>query len=111
MNLFYFYQLASLKKKQEAAPFMTHEKAMRKQERELSSLNPVFAALVKSVLTQLNAKGWQSFVFQGKTRTPQQAAENVSAKLHIALLTSSAITRGAHAVNIQSADRVRLGDE
>jgi hypothetical protein len=66
-----------------AGRFIAHEQALLKQERELASLNPVFAARVKSVVADLNKKGWQAFVWQGKTRTPQQAKENVKKKTGI----------------------------
>ena len=70
-------------KPKKATRFSTHERALRTQDRELASLNPVFAALIKSVIAHLNKKGWQAFVFQGKTRTPQQAKDNVKKKTGI----------------------------
>jgi hypothetical protein len=78
-----------LSRKRKKAPhtrehrFITHEQALLRQERELVSLHPVFEQRVISLVAHLNNKGWQAFVFQGKTRTPEQAAKNVKKKTGI----------------------------
>ena len=65
--------------------FISHEKALERQELELLSLHPAYSRLVRSVIDHLNNKGWQAFLFQGKTRTPQQAGANVKKKTGIKL--------------------------
>jgi len=56
--------------------FISHENATTRHEEALSSMHPVFRGLVKSVIEHMNNKGWQAFVWQGKTRTEAQAAKN-----------------------------------
>jgi D-alanyl-D-alanine carboxypeptidase len=63
--------------------FMSHHKALVKQEHELTSLHPFFRAKVNFVLLSLKHNHWQPFVYQGKTRTPQQAQENVQKRTGI----------------------------
>jgi hypothetical protein len=79
--------------------FTTHEKAMRKQEHELDSLHPVFRSKVMTVLDHMRTKGWRPFVFQGKTRTKEQAKENAKKK--------TGIVESWHRPDI----RGRIGDE
>ena len=70
-----------MSKKPAAAPktFVKHARAMMLQARALESMHPAFRARVTSVLNHLINKGWQPFVFQGKTRTRAQAARNAKA--------------------------------
>jgi hypothetical protein len=56
--------------------FISHHQALVRQENELASLHPVFLAKIRFVLVSLQQKSWQPFVYQGKTRTPQQAQQN-----------------------------------
>ena len=64
------------KKATKSSVFMTHEKAMARQDNQLASMHPAFAARVKSLLAHLDGRGWQAFVFQGKTRSEAQAKKN-----------------------------------
>jgi hypothetical protein len=56
---------------------------MKRQEHELDSLHPVFRSKVTTVLGQMQKKGWRAFVWQGKTRTKEQAEQNAKKKTGI----------------------------
>ena len=58
---------------------------MQRHEREMASLNPAFKSFVQFVIDQMINKGWQAFVWQGKTRTEEQAKANVKKKTGIRL--------------------------
>lgn len=56
--------------------FVSHETAMKKHEEALKSMHPVFRCRVEALVDHMNRKGWQAFVWQGKTRSEAQAARN-----------------------------------
>lgn len=85
--------------KRHKGPWISHDKAMIRQARQLESMHPVFRTRVVALLSHLMKKGWQPFVFQGKTRTAAQAGQNAAA--------GTGIKKSWHRPDIQG----RLGDQ
>lgn len=56
--------------------FISLMNAMKRQEAALDSMHPVFRGRIQALIDHLNKKGWQAFVWQGKTRSEAQAAKN-----------------------------------
>lgn len=62
--------------KKKPKSFVSHASAMKRHQVALDSMHPVFRGRVEALVDHMNKKGWQAFVWQGKTRSEAQAAKN-----------------------------------
>mgnify|MGYP001324206261 CR=1 FL=1 len=62
--------------KKKPKSFISHVNAQKRHQAALESMHPVFRARVEALVDHMNKKGWQAFVWQGKTRSEAQAAAN-----------------------------------
>ncbi len=56
--------------------FVSHISAMKRQQVAFDSMHPAFRMRVEAIIDHMIKKGWQAFVWQGKTRSEAQAAQN-----------------------------------